>query len=265
MNEQKPPNGIEWTRAWGRPGYTWNPIGGCPHECQWEMPDGSTATCYAKEIAEGLASRSYPQGFGAHYWHPDRLDEPLKLQRPAGIFLDSMSDLLAARVPDEQIEAVMDIVWKARQHEFLLLTKNPVRLEQFERNGELLPRWNLWVGISMPPTFMFRKRLSEHQQRRMFARSLRALRETAVAVRWVSLEPLSFNVAPMLRFEPLDWIVIGAATNGRQTFQPRPEWVRAVLDEADARDIPVFFKGNLEWPEHREAFPKEPVKQMRLL
>lgn len=65
MNEQKPPASIEWTRVWGRRGWTWNPVGGCAHECQWLMPNGSPATCYAKTIAERLAPMSYYNGFAA--------------------------------------------------------------------------------------------------------------------------------------------------------------------------------------------------------
>jgi protein gp37 len=37
--------GIEWTD------YTWNPIKGGFHACQWEMPDGSIANCYAEDVA----------------------------------------------------------------------------------------------------------------------------------------------------------------------------------------------------------------------
>ena len=58
MNRQKLPKGIEWTRIRDadvyseRPGYTWNPTGGCHHGCTWQMPDGSITECYAKTIAE---------------------------------------------------------------------------------------------------------------------------------------------------------------------------------------------------------------------
>ena len=53
MNKQGP-NGIRWCD------YTWNVVTGCLHECQWRMRDGSVAECYAKTIAEGLASAAYP-------------------------------------------------------------------------------------------------------------------------------------------------------------------------------------------------------------
>ena len=49
MNKQyKNPQsrGISWTD------FTWNPVRGCLHECQWRMPDGEIAICYAKLVAE---------------------------------------------------------------------------------------------------------------------------------------------------------------------------------------------------------------------
>ncbi len=102
-------------RGGGGPGEKgWNVIGGCKHRCRWEMPDGSVAICYAEEVANALRSdKFYPQGFENHYYHPDRLTEPLKVKTPAKIFLDSMSDLMGHWVPDEQIEAVLDIARKA--------------------------------------------------------------------------------------------------------------------------------------------------------
>ncbi|PJF34693.1 MAG: hypothetical protein CUN49_14360, partial [Candidatus Thermofonsia Clade 1 bacterium] len=56
---------------------------------------------------------------------------------------------------------------------------------------------------------------------------------------------------------PLDWAVIGAATNGARTYQPERRWVENLLNLFDQQGTQVFFKGNLEWPESewREAFP----------
>jgi len=76
-----------------------------------------------------------------------------------------------------------------------------------------------------------------------------------VPVRWMSIEPLSFDIAPLLKDACLQWAVIGAATNGRKTYQPEPEWVENLLDTLDAQGTKVFFKGNLEWGEWREEFP----------
>ena len=236
--------GIEWTQ------YTWNVIRGCQHACRWTMPDGTVAVCYAETIANNVAQNAYPHGFEHHYWNPQVLEEPLKLREPSRIFLDSMSDLMGAWVPDEQIHAVLDVCKRAHWHSFQLLTKNAPRLEQFDFPA------NVWVGVSAPPTQMFGKSLTLDQQKRLVERQLRALSLVRGAgVRWMSIEPLSFDIAPLLVNAPLDWVVIGAATNGMRTYQPKREWVENVLAVMDEQHIPVFFKGNLQWDAWREAYP----------
>lgn len=153
-------------------------------------------------------------------------------------------------VPAEQVEAVLDICRRAPQHSFQLLTKNAPRLLEFD-----FPE-NVWVGVSAPPSLMFGRRLSLAQQERMVSRQLDVLRRVKTPVRWMSIEPLSFDIASLLVDSPLEWAVIGAATNGPKTYQPRAEWVQSVLDVLDAQDTAVFFKGNLEWDPWREALPE---------
>lgn len=247
MNKQAKQNGkrgIEWTD------YTWNPVGGCQHGCRWQMPDGSIAECYAETVAERVAQSSYPNGFEYHYWRPELLNEPLSVTKPSRIFLDSMSDLMGNWVPDEQIERVLNICRQADWHSFQLLTKNAPRLKQFQ-----FPV-NVWVGVSAPPTMMFGKKLSLNSQKRMVERQMEVLETIEVPVRWMSIEPLSFDIAPLLEDSPLQWAVIGAATNGAKAYQPQAEWVENVLRVLDSQGTKVFFKGNLEWDEWREEFPE---------
>lgn len=245
MNKQKHGNsrGIEWCD------YTWNPVGGCQHGCRWEMPDGSIAECYAEIIAERVAQAKYSQGFEHHYWNPHLLEQPLKQKTPSRIFLDSMSDLMGAWVPEDHILQVLDVCERAPWHTFQLLTKNAPRLQQFKFPA------NVWVGVSAPPSIMFGKRLSLMQQTRMVERTVKILKAVDVPVRWMSLEPLSFDIAPLLVDSQLQWAVIGAATNGRKDYQPDPEWVVNVLETLDAQGTRVFFKGNLHWHDWREEFP----------
>lgn len=246
MNKQMKPNGsrgIEWTD------FTWNPVQGCKHGCRWHMPDGSVAECYAETIAKRVAQKVYVHGFEHHYWNPHKLHEPLRIKEPARIFLDSMSDLMGHWVPRDQVEEVLDICRQAHWHSFQLLTKNAPRLLEFE-----FPP-NVWVGVSAPPSQMFGKPLSLNQQKRMVERQIDVLRQVQVPVRWMSIEPLSFNIAPLLVSSPLEWAVIGAATNGVKTYQPQPEWVENVLDVLDRQGTTVFFKGNLEWSPWREEMP----------
>lgn len=251
QNKGEGRRGVEWTD------FTWNGVGGCKHACRWQMPDGSIARCYAERVAEGAAAAAYPQGFDAHYYHPERLEEPLKVKEPSRIFLDSMADLMGHWVPDDQIVAVLNACLRAHWHSFQLLTKNAPRLEKF-----IFPK-NVWVGVSLPPTFYMGKQLSEDQQARMFYRAMTALYSVLTPVRWVSFEPLSFDAAALLNEYTVgpafNWAVIGAATNGSKTYQPKREWVEGLLAYCDKHKIPVFFKGNLEWPTWREEFPQVQV------
>ncbi|MDL1924295.1 DUF5131 family protein [Chloroflexi bacterium CFX3] len=252
MNKQTM-RGIEWTD------YTWNPIGGCKHACRWTMPDGSVAICYAESVAEGVARDAYPHGFKHHYWQPKRLAEPLAVKTPSKIFLDSMSDLMGKWVLDEQIEAVLDVCRRADWHTFQLLTKNAPRLLRFD-----FPP-NVWVGVSAPPSQMLGRTLTHDQQVRMVVRQLEVLDQMRSPVRWMSIEPLSFDIAPLLKDSPLEWAVIGAASNGAKTYQPQAEWVQDLLHVLDRQSIPVFFKGNLQWQPCRSNFPvaREPI-QLRM-
>lgn len=243
--------GIEWTDA------TWNPIGGCPHQCRWTMPDGNVAVCYAESVAEGIAASAYPDGFAAHYWKPETLDSPKHKKDPLKIFVGSMSDVFAHRVPSEQIEAILQVARDCPQHTFQMLTKNPIRTKDFDMPA------NVWLGASMPPDFMWGNELSQNQKVRMLHRTFEALAEANARVKWMSFEPLSWDVAEIVAgCDVLTWAVIGAASNGAKYYAPDVEHFRSLVAELDYQDVAVFYKGNMKvLPEAasawREEFPRE--------
>ena len=256
MNRQKPPKGIEWTRireadGTERPGYTWNPTGGCFHGCTWKMPDGSITECYAKTIAERFTS-GYPNGFEHHYWRPHSLDAPKKVKEKAGIFVGSMADLFGHWVPEEQILQVLDVMEEAHWHTFQTLSKFPIRLPQFS-----FPE-NVWVGVSLPAGHL----MSDTGGARALKAYLRHMKKIKATVRFMSIEPLWFDVAPV--FEewledgeklPFEWAIIGAASNGRQIFQPKLEWTANLTGLLNEQQVPIFFKGNMEWDVWYQSFP----------
>lgn len=258
MNKQRPPKGIEWTRirqADGTelPGYTWNPTGGCFHGCTWRMPDGSTTECYAKTIAERFTS-GYPKGFEHHYWRPHSLSAPLRVKEKSGIFVGSMADLFGHWVPAEQIQQVLDVMQEAHWHTFQTLSKYPIRLPRFNP----FPK-NVWVGISTPAGHA----MSHSGAARAFRVYLRHLHKVDAPVRFLSAEPLSFDVATSLENHlshynklPFEWVLIGAASYGSRVFQPKANWTARLVKLMDDHGIPVFFKGNLIWDDWREDFPR---------
>lgn len=231
--------GIEWTDA------TRNATGGCMHDCKWKMPDGTIAMCYAKELAEtGVASKAYPQGFEHHYWRPAALRELVKGEKPLLIFIDSMSDLFARDVPAEHVHQVLDAI-RGAPHTYQSLTKAaPMLLKYVDR----LPP-NLWVGVSSPPDWFMGKELNRRQQDAMLRRSLEVLAEVksrAGNIVWMSAEPVSWDLTAIIDGNhPLDWIVIGAASSGRQYFQPDPQHIHRLLTVMDATATPIFYKGNI--------------------
>lgn len=244
MNKQKSGKGIEWTHVPGYVGYTANPIRGCTHKCEWTMPDGVKAICYAKRIAEGVAKEHYPNGFEELQFVPSELEAIRRLKKPAAIFIDSMSDLLGEGVHPEWIEAVIETMRDCPQHIFQILTKNAPRLLHFEWPS------NAWVGVSSPPDFMFGKQLHTEQKVRMLRRSLDVLAKVndEVQVRWVSFEPLSWDVAQLVssRADNFNWAVIGAASDDKGKYHaPNAVHVDDLLMALRRRDAPVFFKGNM--------------------
>lgn len=256
MNKQvKGPHkrGIEWTD------YTWNPTGGCFHGCTWKMPDGSITECYAKTVAEGLAQAAYKAGFEQHYWREHTLNEPLQLKEPSRIFVGSMADLFGHWVPEEQIRRVLGVMRQAEWHTFQTLSKYPIRLPDFNP----FPR-NVWVGVSLPAGHL----MSEKGAARALESYLRQMTRLQARIRFMSLEPLWFDAGRVLEKWaehheglPFEWVIVGAATNGRIAYQPEPSWVERVVGLMEDLAIPVFFKGNLKWSPWREEFPQaEPVQ-----
>lgn len=257
MNKQGP-NDIEWTHVFGPgTGHTWNVSAGCHHGCAWTMPDGSTAECYAKTAAEeGPARTFYPQGFAHPYWHPRRLEEPLRHRKPAGIFLDSMSDLMGHWVSEEQVNQVLDICRRTPQHIYFLLTKNAPRLPRFSYPA------NVWVGVSAPPSVMLGHTLTHDQQHRYWNRAMAALAQVNASVRWLSIEPLTHDVSLLFNEgTPVNWAVLGAASKGGQWLQPDPHLLSSAIGALDDFEIPIYMKGNLRpslkvaFDEWREQYP----------
>jgi protein gp37 len=211
---------IEWTEA------TWNPVTGC------SQVSPGCAHCYAKTFAErfrGVPGHPYEQGFDLRLW-PQRLEQPLKWTRPRMIFVNSMSDLFHEDVPVEYVEQVFDVMGRARQHTFQILTK------RHERLAALAPQltWhpNIWMGVSI--------------ENRKFAERADYLRQVAASVRFISAEPL---VGPLqgLDLWEIDWLIAG----GESGFKHRPvkvEWLRDLRDRCLDEGVAFFFK---QWGGHR--------------
>ena len=211
---------IEWTEA------TWNPVTGCS-----EVSPGC-AHCYAKTFAErwrGVPDHPYEQGFDLRLW-PERLDVPLRWRRPRVVFVNSMSDLFHEEIPDDCVAEVFDVMVRAEQHTFQVLTKRHQRL------AELAPQlpWprNVWMGVTI--------------ENRRFVHRADYLRKVPAAVRFVSAEPL---LGPLERLDltGIDWL-IGGGESGPRHRRVDASWVTDLRDRCQDEDVAFFFK---QWGGHR--------------
>ena len=212
---------IEWTEA------TWNPVTGCD-----EVSPGC-AHCYARTLAErfrGVPGHPYEQGFDLQL-RPERLNQPIEWKRPRLIFVNSMSDLFHEGIEDRFIRSVFDVMGRAEQHTFQVLTKRSERLADIA--ASLSWPSNVWMGVSV-----------ENQR---WTTRVDDLRRVPAAVRFLSCEPL---LGPLdLNLNGIHWVIAGGES-GPGARPMRPEWVRSLRDQCAEADVPFFFK---QWGAHDEA------------
>jgi protein gp37 len=247
--------GIQWTEA------VWNPTTGC------DRISPGCDHCYALTMAKrlkGMGQAKYQRdgdprtsgpGFGLTV-HPDALGIPLRWRKPRRIFVNSMSDLFHADVPDEFIARVFLIMAMTPHHTYQVLTKRHGRLrslltsprfhalitEAGERNnmpleGTPWPLPNVHLGIS-----------AEDEKR--FDLRIEALLDTPAAVRFISAEPLLGPIRMLASLlvgaalEPrggIGWVIAG----GESGPGARPcelAWLRSLRDQCAAADVPFFCK-----------------------
>lgn len=208
--------------------FSWNPITGCDHGCQY---------CYARDIA----NRFYGELGFAPALHPNRLQIPGN-HRDSGkrnnrVFTCSMADLFGAWVPAEWIEAVLSVCRDSPAFDFLMLTKNPKRLTEFD-----FPK-NCWVGTT-----------TDTQQRMNVAE--RIFLDVNATVKWVSVEPM---LEPIMPSDPasFDWYVVGgqSSSSALPAFTPPYDWVFRLALAAHDAGKSVFIKSNF-WANGRpQQFP----------
>jgi protein gp37 len=242
---------IEWTNA------TWNPVTGC------DRISPGCDHCYALTLAarlkrmgqakyqtDGQPPTSGP-GFGVAI-HPGTLGEPLRWRRPRLVFVNSMSDLFHARVPDGFIARVWATMAATPQHTYQVLTKRPIRVrrllasrefwrasgdvwgELYDRGHGATVQWtgpapvlsNVWLGTSIESdAYTWR---ADH------------LRAAPASTRFLSLEPL-LGPLPSLDLAGIDWVIVGGESGpGHRPLELG--WVREIRDRCVELGIAFFFK-----------------------
>lgn len=214
---------IEWTEA------TWNPTTGC------DKVTSGCDHCYALTLAKRLKamgnakyqvdgdSRTSGPGFGVQV-HWDALDVPRRWAAPRVVFVNSMSDLFHARVPDDFIRKVFDVMAETPRHTYQVLTKRPRRLARLA--GSLPWPKNVWMGVSVE-TIDQGWRVDE-------------LRKVPAAVRFISAEPL-LGALDELDISGIDWLIAGGESGlGHRALNPA--WIDSLQGTCAAAGIAFFFK-----------------------
>lgn len=224
---------IEWTDK------TWNPVTGCT------KISAGCKHCYAEALAERLHAMGNPRyrnGF-ALTLHPDKLREPAHWREPVRIFVNSMSDMLHADVPDAFIdEAFVTMIERAPHHTYQILTKRPERWGSVSER--VIARWGRWPRNVWPGATV--------ENRKALPR-LEALARAGDAdtIRMVSAEPLLESLvepgggvedlAERLYRARIGWLISG----GEAGFRARPahlDWFRELRDACYAADVAYFHK-----------------------
>ena len=249
---------IEWTQV------TWNPVTGC------DRISPGCDRCYALTLAKRLKAmgqakyqtdgdpRTSGPGFGVAI-HPGALREPLSWRKPSLVFVDSMGDLLHAKVPVDFLAQVWAVMALTPQHTYQILTKRPERYARVldgpcrcggghlpgvhfrsqvqahtrrlapGRQVEPMAHWplaNVWLGTSI--------------ERDDYARRADALRAAPATTRFLSLEPL-LGPLPSLDLAGIDWVIVGGESG--PGYRPLDlDWVRQIRDRCVGLGIPLFFK-----------------------
>jgi protein gp37 len=209
--------------------YSLNPIVGCKNNCSY---------CYARAITKRFPEK-FPNGFEPTFY-PERLEQPLKRKKPSRIFVCSMGELVAPWVPEEWVKQVIDVMKRASHHTFLVLTKAPEGYKKYK-----FPL-NVWLGGTAT-------------NQKMADRACDVLKDIENTT-FLSCEPLLGSVVPSGLVE---WVIIGACSHPKPG-QPEWVWVEKLVNWSDEKEIPVFYKNNLNLPQgvkKRTEFPERMLLQ----
>lgn len=272
---------IEWADE------VWNPTLGCSPAKGSEQ--GGCKHCYAqrsvhvrsgnpnakiKAANEGLTviTSNGPVWNGKVRLLPDRLDVPLRKQKPTRYFVNSLSDLFHRQIPREFVDRVFAVMALCQEHTFLVLTKQAERMLEYcsqlcDREVPVslaivrTPWWdgphitlgavgaiedrisygplpNVWFGVSVE------NKANLHR--------IDTLRKTPAGKRFVSFEPLLEDLGELNLFG-IDQAIFG----GESGPGARPcsvSWIRSGVSQCRPQGCAPFVKqlgANVsgDWPE----------------
>lgn len=185
----------------------------------------------------------FPHGFKPIF-HPERVDQPLRIRKPSRIFVCSMGDFWGPEISKEDRQSAVNVMARCPQHQFIILTKRPELIDP-----EMADHPNMWIGVTVD---------SPGTEGR-----LGILREKAKGRKFhmvTSLEPILGPIKPNL--ERVEAAMLGGQTNPDKP--PKWEWVEWILAEADRTGTKIFMKDNLCAPpgKMRREYPEELITRV---
>lgn len=206
---------IEWTEQ------TWNPTVGCT------KVSAGCVNCYAVAMAkrlQAMGTRGYENGFDLTLL-PYRLNEPLSRKKPTTYFVNSMSDLFHEDIPFAYIEQVFEVIRKATQHTFQILTKRADRMAEFFADRDVPP--NAWMGVTV-------------EDRESGLPRIQHLQQVNAKVRMLSAEPLLESLGTF-NLDGIHWVIVGGES-GPNARPMKKEWVDEVRVQCEESNVAFFFK-----------------------
>lgn len=218
---------IEWTDV------TWNPVAGCT------VASSGCSNCYAMRMAARLQAmghekyRGTTRKSGGRYVWTGRvnidefsLSAPLEWRKPKRIFVNSMSDLFHADVPDLFIKRVWDVMAECPQHHFQVLTKRPERMAELVATQKIAILANVWLGTSVENSDVTER--------------VRHLVRIKGATLFVSFEPLIGEINE-IDLCGIHWAIVGGES-GPRARPMEEDWVERLFEICRRDDVAFFFK-----------------------
>lgn len=205
---------IRWTDK------TWNPVHGCSKTSE------GCKNCYAERV-----SRKF--GNTEKAWTVENAGENVQLKdhylsdtvrEPSWVFVNSMSDLYHAAVPDAFILHVYEAIADMENSAFQILSKHGPDADRELWHKH--PPENVMLGVSV------------ESPRRKYR--LDWLRDQPAETRFVSFEPLVERIDDV-DLSGIDWAIIGGES-GPDYREMKPEWAHKLIVECRKQDVAVFFK-----------------------
>lgn len=201
-------------------------------------------------------------------WEPE-LTAPLKLKKPARIFVADMGDLFYEGVSDEDIDRVLAVMALAPQHTFLVLTKRAERMWKYVgelyagRMYEIAESYMMENNTCLDAGRMILESFANGlpnchlgisvEDQKTADERIPFLLRTLAAVRWISYEPALGSVdfhkptgwylhndsiplraeIPEMLIDGINWIVVG----GESGPGARPcdlQWIRSAVEQCQS-------------------------------